>query len=469
MIRRLRDAFNLLLVWGVVAWWILMLLSPVRASCMESREVGVINVDRLNMRTAPGLSYPVIKVLGRDTRVRVMAHTGEWLKVDHEGDVGFISGSSEYVSIYTIHTITDDHRTDLETAREKAEGIHQEIKAKESDLSAFSRQEKQILSRMQEIDVQLNRTRREASEIKTELAVTATGLADLEVDVASLQKEIDAGREYAIKRMTALYKLNMLGEMNLLASATSLSDLMKQQSAMERILSRDYSLISKLVGRKEKQAALLHRLSTEKARMQDLQNDYAATIARLAAEKKERESVLLEIKTQKTNRMAAIKYLKQAALHLDQTISQLSTPAPDVKNKTSFAAYQGLLKKPVEGKVTFSYGKYVDPQSGVANFHNGIEIQAERGAPVRAVFSGQTIFSSWLKGYGNVIIIAHGDSYHTVYAHADELFRAKGERVEAGEVIATVGDTGALNGPSLYFEIRCHGNPVDPLKWINNS
>ena len=88
---------------------------------------------------------------------------------------------------------------------------------------------------------------------------------------------------------------------------------------------------------------------------------------------------------------------------------------------------------------------------------------------MRAVFSGETIYSSWLNGYGNVVIVAHGENFHTVYAHAEELFRSKGEHVETGEVIGTVGDSGSMSGTSLYFEVRHHGNCVDPLDWVNNS
>jgi len=142
---------------------------------------------------------------------------------------------------------------------------------------------------------------------------------------------------------------------------------------------------------------------------------------------------------------------------------------PEQEGISNFSAYQGLLKMPVDGNVISKYGKYIEPHSGAPNFRNGIEIKSRPGTPIRAVFSGQTIFSSWLKGYGNVIIIAHGKNYHTVYAHAEELFRSKGEKVKVGEVIATVGDTGAMTGPTLYFEIRHQGNPIDPLEWINNS
>jgi septal ring factor EnvC (AmiA/AmiB activator) len=99
-------------------------------------------------------------------------------------------------------------------------------------------------------------------------------------------------------------------------------------------------------------------------------------------------------------------------------------------------------------------------------FKNGIDIQAPLGAPIRAVKGGTTLFAGWFKGYGNMVILDHGDNYCTVYTHAQELFKTKGDAVKPGEVIGTVGDTCSLDGPKLHFEIRHHGKPVDPLKWI---
>lgn len=86
---------------------------------------------------------------------------------------------------------------------------------------------------------------------------------------------------------------------------------------------------------------------------------------------------------------------------------------------------------------------------------------------MHAVCHGKILYSDWFKGYGNMIIVDHGDNYYTVYAHAEEIFKAKGENVEMGEVIATVGETGSMSGPKLHFEIRHHGSPIDPLQWIN--
>jgi septal ring factor EnvC (AmiA/AmiB activator) len=76
------------------------------------------------------------------------------------------------------------------------------------------------------------------------------------------------------------------------------------------------------------------------------------------------------------------------------------------------------------------------------------------------------LFADWLKGYGNLIIINHGNQYYSLYGHTEELFKQKGDPVEEREVIATVGETSSLNGPCLHFEIRHKGQPVDPMKWL---
>ena len=105
----------------------------------------------------------------------------------------------------------------------------------------------------------------------------------------------------------------------------------------------------------------------------------------------------------------------------------------------------------------------------MTNFQSGISIKADRGEPIRAVYAGQTLFSSWFRGFGNLIIIDHGDHYYTVYAHLEELFKSKGDPVETGEVIATVGDSGSLHGAGLHFEIRHHGKPINPMGWIKQG
>jgi murein hydrolase activator len=99
---------------------------------------------------------------------------------------------------------------------------------------------------------------------------------------------------------------------------------------------------------------------------------------------------------------------------------------------------------------------------------NGVDIEAPSGAPVRAVAPGRVVHAGWFKGYGNLVIVDHGDGYHTLVAHLTAMQTAMGEEVDAGDVLGTVGDSGSLKGPYLYFEIREKGRPVDPRPWLGH-
>jgi septal ring factor EnvC (AmiA/AmiB activator) len=79
------------------------------------------------------------------------------------------------------------------------------------------------------------------------------------------------------------------------------------------------------------------------------------------------------------------------------------------------------------------------------------------------------IYADWFRGYGNLMIIDHGNDFCTIYAHAEEIFKSEGDSVDTDEVIGTVGDTGSLAGTKLYFEIRHKGKPIDPLAWLNGN
>ncbi|MCK7509950.1 MAG: M23 family metallopeptidase [Desulfobacterales bacterium] len=159
--------------------------------------------------------------------------------------------------------------------------------------------------------------------------------------------------------------------------------------------------------------------------------------------------------------------LKEAARELDREI-QVSEPAvrrgaaaASVLAKP-LAASKGLLIFPVKGKIRNSYGPYRHPRLNLQAFRSGIDIAADRGEPVRAVHAGTVLYASWFKAYGNIVVIDHGDHYYTVYAHLEDVFKSVDNRVEAGDVIATVGDSGAMGAAGLYFEIRHHDRPLDP-------
>jgi len=448
-----------------------LVILPNKAECESTHDVGIINVNRLNLRAEPRRDAPVVKVLDKGAQVRILERQKGWFQVFHEGDIGYVMDQNEYITLYTIHTVTDTRGSDLEKAKSKVKDFLKRIEQRQSEIETFNKHEKEIVAQMQDTDLALSDARRKSSVISADLAKVKDEIVKTQQQADEIEKAINKGKAYAFKRLVALYKLNTLGEMNLFASANSVYDLQRNKWAVENILSHDEEVIGSLVEEKKQFSSLIAQLNEKKASQSLLENRLKDAIKKLAQENTKREKILSELKTQKNNSMVTLKYLKDSAERLDQTIEELSKEPSNYENKSanSFSACQGLLKKPVKGNVINKYGQYVESQSGATNFRNGIEFEAERGAPISAVFSGQVVFSDWLKGYGNVIIITHGDNYYTVYAHAEELFRTKGDDVQTGDVIATVGDTGSMSGPTLYFEIRHHGNSVDPMKWLSRG
>ena len=112
------------------------------------------------------------------------------------------------------------------------------------------------------------------------------------------------------------------------------------------------------------------------------------------------------------------------------------------------------------------FGRVVDPECGTETRRTGIEIAAERGAPVHAVAEGRVLYAGWFRGYGQMVILDHGEECVTVSGYLDRIRGEAGQNVSTGDEIGAVGDTGSLSNPGLYFEIRRAGKPGDPRRWL---
>jgi len=243
---------------------------------------------------------------------------------------------------------------------------------------------------------------------------------------------------------------------------------------LESILDHDQKLLNDLSKSTTDLKRVTENLKQQKQKILNLEKSLKIQIQEAAQAKKKRTALLKTIRNKKSLELAAIESLKRSAQALNEKIDRLKIQSKPPSDDSSplprlFTDLKGLLKMPVKGRIIQFYGTYTDTRFNLVNFRSGINIKADRGEPVHAVFGGTTLFANWFKGYGNMIIIDHGDHYYTVYAHAEELFKQKGDPVVAGEVIATVGDSGSMIGPGLHFEVRHHGKPVDPIHWIDKS
>ena len=127
---------------------------------------------------------------------------------------------------------------------------------------------------------------------------------------------------------------------------------------------------------------------------------------------------------------------------------------------------QGALEWPARGKVFERFGRQRNPKFSTFTINNGLKIEAVAGTPVRAVFQGTVLFSQWFKGYGNLIILDHGNRVFTLYGNLKAPAVAVGDRIATGQPIAGVGESEEASSGHLYFEIRQDNKPEDPQKWL---
>jgi septal ring factor EnvC (AmiA/AmiB activator) len=442
-----------------------------------TREIGTILVQDLRMRSGPGTDYRVVAGLDKGDRVTVLGREKGWLQIEQGHQQGFVMDRDDFVAVVRqSEPVRLENEKGLKKPAPDAESVHTQLRQAQSELDSTSRKEKVVLDEFNTAEEALDRARRQVRTARAEMADLDAKIEDITTQSRDLEKKLDTGETYAAKRLSALYKLNWLGRIHLLATADSFFDFVNRRSSLQRILAQDDALLETLNNDKIALESLLTQLNSRKAEKRSLELTLNDRIDSLSDRQTRRKALLEKIRGEKKLEIAALSALRDAAANLDTTVMHIAPTihkvAPAEKNKSddkAFDAYKGLLSWPVRGKIISFFGPHRNKEYDVTNFQSGINIRAERGEPIRSVAAGYTIFSNWFNGFGNMMIIDHGDHYYTVYAHLEEVFKVKGDRVEKNEVIATVGDSGSLIGPALHFEVRYHGKPVDPMKWIRKG
>ena len=342
------------------------------------------------------------------------------------------------------------------------------------EIVSITQKETRVITELDTLSRTLNDARKQKALIQKDIRKLDKKISDNQIRSKQLSEQIKKNEAYAHLRIVALYKLYQRGTLNILASADTLYDFFHRKQALETILQQDHQILASLQQKQTKLDQIRRRLLDQKTQKDLLEENLNLQIVNITRKQKKRSSILHKIRNQKALTLAAIESLKHSAKELDTTISGFKKENPGNRPYAGSAAQtfsdlKGLLIMPVKGKIVAFFGPYTNARFKIVNFRSGINIRAERGEPIHAVYNGKTLYADWFTGYGNMIIIDHGDHYYTLYAHAEELFKKKGDFVEAGEVIATVGDTGSMDNPGLHFEVRHHGQPIDPVPWINQG
>jgi murein DD-endopeptidase MepM/ murein hydrolase activator NlpD len=212
---------------------------------------------------------------------------------------------------------------------------------------------------------------------------------------------------------------------------------------------------------KEQVAAEQGQVVRQKAELDQARAALAAGRAAAQAEVANEERLLAAVRAGRAEDEQRIKELKAESQSIAELLRRLQT------GQGSIAAGKGVLAMPLANpSISSSFGPRVHPIFGDERLHAGIDLRADTGTPILAAADGKVVFAGAQRGYGNVVIVDHGKSLATLYAHQSVLSVRQGDVVKRGQVIGAVGATGYATGPHLHFEVRVGGNPVDPIPYL---
>lgn len=340
-------------------------------------------------------------------------------------------------------------RKQRDRLRKKAEAVSQEIHRfdrrihkKGQDAASIKRKIKQIDRELNKTDVQLTRLRVDMTDKQ---AVVATRLKRLYMEGrAGWVSPLVTAASYAQFQRRLLYLSSL---------ASWERDVFEEY---RRQVTQSEQLQAKQVNDRESLVVQNERIEKKLSELRKVKSQKRVILASLTKTKQSKEQMLLMLNQRENRKETLLKAMKRR--------SQIATGK--IKRRTTDAFRRGALLWPADGDLVGRFGRQKHPTFDTYIRKKGIEIASKEGSDIRAVSGGDVVYADWLRGYGLVVILDHGNNYFTFYAHASKLLVKEGDTVTKGAVLGETGSSGLTNRNVLYFELRKGTKPVNPLGWL---
>jgi septal ring factor EnvC (AmiA/AmiB activator) len=367
--------------------------------------------------------------------------------------------------LFTVHCSLFTDYGYAATPQEEYKGIQKQIHEHKKKLEKAKRREHSILSELEMTNKQLNDVEAELRKYRKTLSNTELRIAKVESDISINRDDIERRKEWIRRKLRAIYKYGQTPETVMLyLTSDDLSQMMRRGKSLQYITVYEHRVLNtykanlEVLQEKENQLVKLKRdliRNRENVRVEEVS---------LAEKKKDKEILLASVKKEEYSYKKMLSELKDASKRLLEVIRE--TEKTDTFSAEGLSKLKGKLPWPVQGKVAIPYGSQRDPQFNTPIFRSGTYIQSIGDSAAKAVYNGKVVFAEWFKGYGQLVIVNHGNGYHTLYGSLSEIFTKVGDIIKVNQAIGRVGNSGVLNAPGLYFEIRYKGKPLDPFQWL---
>jgi len=357
--------------------------------------------------------------------------------------------------------------TAAEDEKTKLADLKSAISSLEKQLNKRDKNKNKLVAELKDNEIAASASSKKIRQLNQKINTRGAKLVDLGRQQGELKAGIKKQNSAVSEQLATAYKMGSQEPIKLLLNQEDPQQLARLFKYYNYVLDARNEKIAQYIGDIEQLSALQTQVVEERRLLDSAKAELQQDQQQLLANNKRRQTTLQQLNASlQSDKSKLDKLLKQRSA-LEELLKNVRGVVKKMALTTppggqSFASQKGALSWPLKGKVAHSFGS---KRSGSLRW-DGWLIGAKVGEPVAAVHDGQVIFSNYMRGFGLLIILNHGDGYMSLYAHNEELLKDTGDWVLSSETIARAGDTGGLNQPALYFEIRKEGQPADPKKWL---
>jgi len=364
------------------------------------------------------------------------------------------------------HALADERiskQKELQQLKARIEKLRKTIESKENSKSSYSAQLRKIEKQIGQISSRIRSSNQKLRDKKA-------SLQQLKQEKEKIQQNIKQQNQQLARQLHAAYTLGQQEHIKLLFSQQNTAQMQRNLTYYQYFNRYRLDLIDSAKQNHQRLSDNQQRIQQASKDLQQLIKRQQQQKQRLTKDRSQRKKIIARLEQELSRQGKNLNQLEENAQNLSKLVESLSEILTDIPTEPiqqkKFAQLRGALAWPVKGKVRKLFGRPKPP----SNLRwQGVIIKAPQGNNVRAVSHGRVAFADWLRGMGNLIIIDHGDGYLSLYGHNQSLFKTTGDWVEAGDIIASIGNSGGQKQPGLYFEIRKRGKPQNPSKWCKTS
>ncbi len=394
-----------------------------------------------------------------------------------------------------------DKEADLKELRGRIESLRKELASSEEDRADAADRLRESERHISNLQRSLHRLTSQRNELQARLRDLARQSQELETTLGQQQSQLE-------KLLYRQYLRGNPDSLQLVLNGDDPNQTARDLHYLAAIARSRAELLGEINATLERKKTLAADAKSRAEELAEVEGEQQAQHAELQQQREERKAVLAQVSDRVNKQRREIGSLQHNEKRLSQLIDRLSkllaaraakaaqeakaaqartarvAPPPreregagepaarpreienhhePVATSGAFARHKGNLRLPVRGALA---GRFGAPREG-GGIWKGLFIKAGSGSEVKAVAGGRVVFAEWMRGFGNLLIVDHGDSYLTIYGNNDSLLKQVGDAVKGGETVATVGNSGGNPESGLYFELRHQGQPLDPLKWAS--